>query len=74
VWLARAEGHPAPAEVGFHFLVDGRYRPPVASNDDPARPPQTIISEPVQTARWAQRGDGHLALSGVAVQVSEDGS
>ena len=49
--------------------VLGLYLPPVSKALTPSKPPQTIISLPVQTAVWRARAVGVLVTL-VAVQLS----
>jgi hypothetical protein len=57
--------------MGVHMSVTGLYRAPVLSAVvvDESSPPQTIISVPVHTAAWFNRGLGAPVVLTV-VQVS----
>ena len=55
--------------VAVQVSVAGLYLPPVFRKLPGARPPQTIISLPLQTAVWYDRAVGALAKL-VAVQLS----
>jgi hypothetical protein len=55
--------------VAIQASVPGLYLPPVFKSLVPSKPPQTIISMPIQTAVCASRGSGALAML-VAVQLS----
>jgi hypothetical protein len=60
LWNARPIGAPA-VKVASQLSVAGEYRPPVPAKllqDPDVQPPQTIISEPVQTAVWFNRPPG----------------
>ncbi len=61
----RAAGTLAPeplvSDDETHVSVTGLYRPPVLVGPLTPEPPQTIISDPVQTAVWPYRWLGTLA-------------
>jgi hypothetical protein len=54
--------------VGVQLFVLGLYLPPVFTSLGKATPPQTIISEPVQTAVWKFLASGALLVV-VAIQL-----
>ncbi|KAB2965756.1 MAG: hypothetical protein F9K16_01060 [Thermoanaerobaculia bacterium] len=68
---SRAEGAP---EVGVAVQLSdpGEYRPPVFTWVPVAAPPQTIISEPVHTARSPYRPVGAPAIL-IVCQLSSAG-
>jgi hypothetical protein len=55
--------------VAVQLSVLESYLPPVFTEAVGSSPPQTIISLPVQTAVWSDRGSGALVVL-VAVQLS----
>ena len=66
-------------DEAVHSSVNTLYLPPVFRDMElDVAPPQTIISEPVHTARWSPRPDGTLApapaVSEEEVQESVDGA
>jgi hypothetical protein len=58
--------------VGIQLSVIGSYMPPVSAYPEESRPPQTIISVPVQTAVWLDLAEGALVVL-VAIQLSVSG-
>jgi hypothetical protein len=62
-------------EVAVHESIEGSYLPPVFKTDSEGSlyPPQTIISEPVQTAVWPLLPKGAFVTE-VAVHESLTGS
>jgi hypothetical protein len=65
----RAVGALPPVAVATHRSAAGSYRPPELNTLEVVRPPQTIISVPVQTAVWLSRGSGVKAPVLVARHV-----
>jgi hypothetical protein len=72
LWLSRTGGA-LVVDVGVHWSVVGSYRPPVAKDAIPLKPPHTTMVSPVQTVEWNARAEGPLVVE-VSNQVSVAGS
>src|SRR6185295_2656363 len=71
----RRPTNPALVAIGpLQVSVLGLYRYPVLKYWAPSRPPQTIISDPVQTATCPHRGEGAFVVETSVVQASVTGS
>jgi hypothetical protein len=55
--------------VGVGLDIDAQYLPPVFSSTLAPKPPQTIISLPVQTAVWLFRAEGAIVVVGVQLSM-----
>src|SRR5262245_25361155 len=76
VWLILGTGVDASVLVGNHESVAGAYRPPELRSPPAlgAKPPQTTMRLPVQTAEASSRGPGTPAPIEVGLQVLDAGS
>jgi hypothetical protein len=59
--------------VAVQVSEDGLYRAPVLTSPEPPKPPQTIISVPVQMAVCESRADGTFVPVSVAPHESVEG-